>query len=249
MAQIPGPKSVPFYRRKTFIEFISVVPPVIAGAITAYGNYADPTKRNFGYLLFFGLLFLVAGSLLRISNAREQDKAQDKSQEHQGLVGALHTLYGCVDEYRKTTAMKDAKFRATIHRVASDEELQQLLPYIGEGGGGANRKFSVRSGIIGRAVREKDAFAASRQNEDYEQFIEELVRVWSYTEADARALKTDRRAWMAVPIRGERDTIAAVVFLDSNQRDFFTPEAKQLIIQACSGIASYIHQAYPTTKG
>jgi hypothetical protein len=254
VVQIPGRKLVPFYRRRWFTEFVTVVPPVIAGGVTAYLNYIDPLKRNLGILLFAGLVWLIIASLLKVSNAHEQDRTQEKAQEHEGLLGAVHTLYGSVDEHRKTTDKKDAKFRATIHRVVFPEasgrpveELEQLLNYIGEDGTGARRRFSVRSGIIGRAVREKAAFAFSRQNDDYEEFIRELVRNWSYTEADALKLKRDRKSWMAVPIFGLHDTIVAVVFLDSNHSTFFTKEVQQIIINASGGITSYIHERYKRT--
>jgi len=98
---------------------------------------------------------------------------------------------------------------------------------------------------IGKAVREKSVFAASRQSGDYEQFLSELVRDWAYTEADARQLSPDRRAWMAVPIFAPKAEVVGVTYLDSNQTGFFTPELQQLIFDACGGIATYVKEVYP----
>jgi hypothetical protein len=124
------------------------------------------------------------------------------------------------------------------------EELEQLVDYVGSSSKGAGRKFSIRSGIIGRAVREKSPYAASRQSDDYEEYIHELVRDWAYTEEDARKLRSDRKSWMAVPIFGLNHAVVGVVYLDSVEKDFFTKEVQQLTLNACAGIASYINERY-----
>ena len=66
----------------------------------------------------------------------------------------------------------------TIHRVVeapkpnqAAEQLEQVLPYIGGQGKGAGRRFSIRSGIIGRAVRDAAPYTFIRQTDDYDAFI------------------------------------------------------------------------------
>lgn len=130
-------------------------------------------------------------------------------------------------------------------RSGPPEELEQLLPYMGGPGNAAGRRFSIRSGIIGKAVRRKSAFVARREHADHEGFVGELVRDWAYTEHDARKLSPDRHAWMAVPVIGPSKAPVAVVYLDSSDPCFFTDEVQDLILAGCRGIAEYTMEAYP----
>jgi hypothetical protein len=124
------------------------------------------------------------------------------------------------------------------------EELEQLIPYLGDSGGEVGRHFSVRSGIIGRAVREKAVLAATRTSDDYEAFVRELVVGWAFTDADARALRPDRKAWMAVPIFGTKRTVIAVLFFDSSVADFFSAELQQVITNGSLGLTNFVEEAY-----
>ena len=250
MSGIPPRRTQRFYEKKAIVEAIAMVPPIAMAAVTAAINFRDPTKRLFGSLIIAAIVWLFLASVVRVLNARTQDKGQKRREEYDGLLGALHVIYGMVSK-RAGIEDNSGNLRTTLHRVvppaedgASAEELEQLLPYVGGRGNGPGRTFSIRSGVIGKAVREKNAFAASRQSDDYEKFLSELVREWSYTDQDARKLTPDRRAWMAVPIFSPKMTVAAVVYLDSSEKDFFTAELQQLIIEACSGVASYINEVY-----
>src|SRR5262249_24367409 len=109
---------------------------------------------------------------------------------------------------------------------------------------GPGRTFSIRSGVIGKAVRARGVVMVMRQSDEYEAFVDELVREWAYTEHDARKLSSDRRSWMAVPVFDSGSVVCAVVYLDSNQTDFFTPELQQIILDASGGIATYVNEAY-----
>lgn len=202
-------------------------------------------------LLVFGILWLAGSSILKVLHAFQQDQEQKQKQDYDGLLGALHVLYGCISRNLSFGEQDYGRLRVTVHRVVPDtkpdkapEQLEQLLPYVGGKGKEAGRKFSIRSGIIGKAVREKAAFAFSRQNDDHEAFIRELVSDWSYTEEDARSLTADRKSWMAVPIFGKDDSVVGVVYLDSNEKNFFNKDVQTLVINACSGIASYITERY-----
>ncbi|MFL5541665.1 MAG: hypothetical protein ACJ8J0_21950 [Longimicrobiaceae bacterium] len=250
MTSIPGRRRQRFYERKTVVELLAVVPPVAMGAVTAAINLRDPGKRPFGWLLAAAIGWLVIASIVKVLHAQAQDREQRRREEYDGLLGALHVLYAAVSA-RAGIDRQDGRLRVTIHRVVppsgkgrAAEELEQLLPYVGGRGNDPGRRFSIRSGVIGKAVREKGVFAASRQNDNYEQFLAELVRDWAYTEADARQLSPDRRAWMAVPIFSPKAEVVGVTYLDSNQTGFFTPELQQLIIDACRGIASYVTEVY-----
>ncbi|HKP77148.1 MAG TPA: hypothetical protein VJT67_16570 [Longimicrobiaceae bacterium] len=251
MTGIPGRRRQKFYEKKTVVELLAVVPPVAMGAVTAVINLRDPERRTLGWLLIAAIVWLAMASVVKVLHARAQDREQKHREEYDGLLGALHVLYSLVSTRAGLDGKDNGRLRGTIHRVVpsgekgkTSEELEQLLPYLGGSGGEAGRRFSIRSGVLGKAVREKSAFAASRQSQDYDAFVAELVRDWAFTEDDARRLSSDRRAWMAVPIFGAKGTVVAAAFLDSNETGFFTPELQQLIIDACSGVASYTKEVY-----
>lgn len=253
MAIPPAITEQKFYEKKAPVEAISVVPPIIIAAVTAGVNISDPAKRTFGWVLVGGIVWLAVSSVAKILNASAQDREQKQKLEHGGLRGALYVLHAAVMAHVGRKSENDRALRITVHRVVppskkrgAAEELEQLVPYVGAGGGGADagRTFSIRSGIIGKAVREKAPFAASRRTDDFELFIRELVSEWAYTEHDARKLSPDRRAWMAVPIFGHKRDVVAVVYLDSNDPEFFRPDVQVFVIEACEALATYIYEAY-----
>lgn len=254
MAGIPGIRQSKFYEKKGLVELMAIGPPILAAIIAACTNLADRKTRVAGYWMIVGIVWLLVGSIIKVLSAYQQDKEQQSKQDYDGLLGAIHVLYGQVSKHLKFQETDAGRLRITIHRMVVcaqkdqyPEELEQLLPYIGGDGKQAGRRFSIRSGIIGKAVREKTPYAFTRQNDDYEAFIKELVALWSYPEEDARKLTSDRRSWMSVPIFGPNTSVVGVVYLDSNEKDFFSPEVQNLVINACSGIASYIDERYKSS--
>ncbi len=233
------------------LEAVAAIPPIITTATGAALNLNDPTKRTIGWWLAGAAAWLLATGVLKILNAGSQDRDAKAADEHVGLKASLRVLYGTV---LAATGTKegDGNLRVTLHRVVEPPskgrgpaELEQMFPYLGDSSKKFEpRRFPIQSGIIGRAAREKAAIAASRQNEDYEAFIAELVTYWSYTEADARALSAGRKSWMAVPILGPGDETRAVVYLDSVDPLFFSDPVQDLILAGCSGITAYTREAY-----
>jgi len=253
MAEIPGKKSLRFYEKKWVAEAIAIVPSIIAASVGAWVSLNDPSpdKQVVGWVLVVGAIWLGVASILKVWHAYLQDKEQKSRLEYDGLLGALHVLYSSVSQHLNFTNNHDGRLRVTIHRVmpatkpdADPEQTEQILPYIGGAGKGPGRKFSVRSGIVGRVVREQAPYASTRADDDYETFIHDLVTQWSYTEQEARALSPDRKAWMAVPIFGSSHKVIAVVYLDSNDRTLFTEAVRDLIINGSSGIARYVDERY-----
>lgn len=248
MAQIPGRKRKRFWEHKAVVEALAVIPPIAAAAVTAILNLRDPAKRSLGWVLIGASVWLAVASVVKILNAQAQDAALKKSEGYEGLLAALHVLHGAVRSRAGSDNLHEGRLRATIHRVVPGqggvEEVEQLLPYIGGTGSSAGRTFSVRSGIIGKAVRERSVFAASRVSSEYEAFLSELVRDWSYTMDDARKLSPDRRSWMAVPIPVEGGPVVAVVYLDSSEPEFFSGEVQRVVLEACAGITTYIDEVY-----
>jgi hypothetical protein len=251
MGTILGLRKERFYEKKYVVELTAVLPPLVTAAVGALVNLDDPAIRTLGWWLAGATAWLALASALKVLHAAVQDKERKRSKDYDGLRGALCVLYETVRRGAELSAVGDGTLRVTIHRVAwparkgaGAEELEQLLPYIGGTGGAPGRTFSIRAGVVGKAAREKRAVVVRRESEVYPDFVRELVRIWAYTEEEARAVSSDRYAWMAVPILGADLAVTAVVYLDSSIPGFFTADIQQLVGNACSGVATYIVETY-----
>jgi hypothetical protein len=195
--------------------------------------------------------WLVLASFIKVLHAAVQDRQRARGRDYDGLRGSLWVLYEITRRAAGVEKPGDGTLRVTIYRVVlprkkaeSAEELEQLLPYVGGTGGTARRTFSIRSGAIGLAARNRTPVTAKRKSAGHSDFVKELVHDWGYTEKEARAITADRQAWMAVPIFGGQGAVVAVVFLDSSVPGFFTRAIQRTVGNACGGIAAYIAEAY-----
>jgi len=245
MGHIPGRKKERFYERKLVIETIAVLPPLVTAAVGALVNLADPAKRTLGWWLAGATGWLALASILKVLHAAAQDRERKRSEDYDGLRGALCVLYEAVRQTAAVTTLGDGTVRVTIHRVIlKSERLEQLLPYIGGVGGPAGRTFSTRSGLVGQAVRAKAPLSSTRKNQLHADFVKELIHDWFYPEEEARALTPDRQAWMAVPVLMPNGQVSAVVCLDSNVPDFFSDRVQDIVLNCCRGITAYIVEVY-----
>jgi hypothetical protein len=250
---IPDRKGERWYERKAVIEALGIVPPLVAAAVGALTSLSDRHKQTFGIWLLAGVLWMGVASIAKVLHARAQDRERKQGDEYAGFRAVVHVLFSAVCEAAELSGDDRANgtVRLTIHRVVPDtrgappEELEQLLPYMGGPGSPPGRRFSIRSGITGKAARWKSAVVAERENADYETFVGDLVREWAYTEHDARKLSPDRQTWMAVPLLHPRDGTMAVVYLDSRDPGFFTEPLQELVLTICRGVDTYTVEAYP----
>jgi len=247
---IPAPTQERFFEKKWLVEFLSVVPVIVAAAVGAMLNLREESRRSLGVVLLIAAGWLLLSSVVKVLHAHAQDRDRKRVEDYEGLRGALRVLWSTVAAVGRA-ADGDGRLRVTIHRVVHPKEkdrdadtLEQMLPYVGGPGKAAKRQFAIRSGIIGRAAREHAVFAASRQSDGYEEYISELVRDWSFTESDARVVSAGRRSWMAVPILGSAGRTDAVVYLDSSERDFFQGTVYDTALAACAGITTYAREAF-----
>lgn len=251
MGNIPGPQKERFYEKKYVVELIAVLPPLVTAAVGALVNLADPAKRTLGWWLAGATAWLALASGVKVLHAAAQDRQRRRVEDYDGLRGSLCVLYEVVRRAASVETAGDGTLRVTIHRVmlpgergAAGEKLEQLLPYVGGAGGRARRMFSIRSGVIGLAVRRKAPATARRKRSEHADFVKELVDDWGYTEEEARSVTADRQAWMAVPIFSGHGTVGAVVSLDSSIPGFFPKAVQRTVGNACGGIAVYIEEAY-----
>jgi putative methionine-R-sulfoxide reductase with GAF domain len=245
MGNIPGPQKERFYEKKYVVELIAILPPLVTAAVGALVNLGDPAKRTLGWWLAGATAWLALASLTKVLHAAVQDRERKRARQYGGLRGSLWVLYEATRQVAALTAVRDGTLRVTIHRVIPDlERLEQLLPYIGGTGGPPGRTFSIRSGVVGQAVRAKTPISSARKNQAHADFVKELVHDWFYTDEDARAVTPDRQAWMAVPVLMPSGDVSAVVCLDSNVPDFFSDLVQEVVLSCCAGITAYVVEVY-----
>jgi hypothetical protein len=186
--------------------------------------------------------------ILSVTKAVVVWRAKAAKQSPHLLECSLHALYEILLLAEEGESEYQHGLRLTVHvPVSGRDELQQVLDYIGDGRDGkrkAGRRFPASSGIIGRALREKEGFAASRKNDNYTAYINELISEWGYSKDQAEALHPGTMAWMAIPLVDQAtNTVEGIVYLDSTDPEFFTDIRQTLAICACAGIAKYVTQA------
>ena len=119
-----------------------------------------------------------------------------------------------------------------------DGHLQQVTGYA-TCGGGVGRVFETDAGIIGKAFNENRVVTGTKLSGNHEDFIEELVEYWNYTEENARKLDPSTESWMAVPI-AVSGKVEFVVYCDATVGGFFDDTRKKLVVSASSAIWSFI---------
>ncbi|HXD16022.1 MAG TPA: GAF domain-containing protein [Vicinamibacterales bacterium] len=162
---------------------------------------------------------------------------------------STHELEGCLHTLHEVLAPGTCKVRLAIH-VPVNGDLEQVTEYVGDPPktGQVGRRFPANAGIIGKALRENRVFIARRVNDEYEAYVRELITAWSYTDQQARLLNPGAMAWMAAPIYDRQGRSDAILYLDANQRDFFTPERQELVLAAIRGIAVFVGKRYTESR-
>jgi hypothetical protein len=183
------------------------------------------------------LVFASVKHMLSLAEARRKESTHE-------LEGCLHTLHAVLDPASVDPALI---LRLAIH-VPAGQSLVQVTEYIGVAPkkGRRGRPFSANAGIIGKAYRENEVFIGRRMSDDYEQYVQELVREWNYTPDQARLLNPGVMEWMAVPIfDADAEKVQAILYLDSSKREFFNETRQELVLSAMNGIAIFIGKRYP----
>jgi hypothetical protein len=248
---IHGIKTRGFLEKKWPVEMVSNGPGVLASGMAAYKAAAEPGLTWLAWVAGVVCVWTLGSSMLKVTLAKRQDAKDDELRNHDGLAAALHVLHAAVaGQAGLTSEEKDDCLRVTFHRVlpplGESDHIEQIVPYVGGGGGGAGRKFPIRSGITGKAILQRAVFVMDRKSESYEDYKKELVSDWHYTDHDVKNITSDRFSAMAVPVKSSKgEEILGVVYLDAKGKNFFASnEMRDTVIKACSGIARYTGERY-----
>jgi len=215
------------------------VPPAIAAVVGMFKLDGWPF-----YLSAFAGVWLGFGSVFKVLQARAKDRKLAELRGPERLRGCLYVMHAAAIAARGLSPKKEEDrevLRVTIHK-ADGEELVQLLDYTGgtpEHRKGIGRRRSCRSGVIGRAYTSAEPAYFRREDDDFEKYKREMRERWHMLPSETDGLDSDRRAHVAVPI-GDDGKVAAVVFLDSSDRDFFTASIQDMIVAHCIGLAQYV---------
>src|SRR5690606_32307588 len=106
---------------------------------------------------------------------------------------------------------------------------------------GEGRDMPASKGIVGMAFRtglgKFDSLPKHTNVVDY------LTQVYGYTRPEAAEMRAEARAWAAIPVRGAGTTVVAVIFIDSDAREFFgksnSPQRK-IIEKTTIGVANFL---------
>lgn len=248
---IPGVSKPGLLKKKMPLELISSVPPFIVACVASANFLLKDETRTLGFVSAGAAVWLFGASVFKILHAKHQDAASTEQYQHHGLSAALAVLHAATAHACGFSPKEsDERLRVTFHRVVppldKPEHIEQLVPYVGGSQSGAGRRFSIRSGITGKSIREKSVYTATLVNGDEKKRRKELKEEWGYTDHDLQTLSMDRYSSMAIPILSAHGQKAlGVVYLDSDQRDLFAPEGVQAaILTACHGITTYVNQRY-----
>lgn len=238
-----------FLTNEHFYNLVIVV-VTLASSFLAWWQASDKPIKSVNWIL---VVFLVAVFLVSVAKEAVLWWCQQEQESPHALEGSLHTLHALLLATQGSNDL-DPNLRITVHcPIDKGQMLQQIVEYVGYRRDNApqiGRKFRAQSGIIGKAFREGDVCFADRENDDYESYVKELVAKWNYTAEDARKLYPAAMAWMAIPIKPDKDgKVEAIVYLESTRRGYFSEGTtgkyrQQLATCACVGIARFLKDRY-----
>lgn len=255
------------WERTWFVELFSSVVPIIGALAAAYVQFfppdkavnveatgeaakaasqaASPASGNpiLGWASIVAALLLGVGWFLRVQKAKRSNA--DGIQMPLDLSACVQTLHAVILEAGAPGCEDIWRLRVTIYRPDPRKkgELQRCVPYAGGDEDGVGRTFKNNSGVIGKAFQSRKVTLAIRAKDDFNEFVEEMIEEYGIPREDAKALRPDRMAWLAIPLIGEKEPVG-VVFLDSNDKEFFTKEVVDLAVAATVGIAYYVRKIY-----
>lgn len=210
---------------------------VVPAAVTA----VEPEVTNVQVTAGFGLLFLVALQGWEIYAAVRDDKDKTRSDGPSNLIACLEVARQIV---LKAAGNPDAILRLTVHRrIAKEHRVEQLVDYVGwVGRSTGGRRFSDRSGVVGRAVTSGRLVTMDRPaGTRLEDYLAELQGAWGMPATEARELTgRDQFSFVAVPINDGTDVIG-VLYADCSVPGFFEREdTRSIMVSACEGVVRYL---------
>jgi hypothetical protein len=200
------------------------------------------------------VLATVAAIVLLFVRIVRQYRDEVQRDNPHALEGCIHTVWTLLKQSADARS-PGARIRGTIHvpvGVGIEQVLLQVVDYVGDERkrkSSAGRKFPVHCGVIGQAFCTGEMAFGERKNDNYNKYLDELVKDWAYTQDQALELDKDANSWLAIPIvrrpgNSTSFTVDCIVYFDSTSRGFFDDEKLALAVSSCAGITHFIDQYY-----
>ncbi|HTH46772.1 MAG TPA: hypothetical protein VMB21_04625 [Candidatus Limnocylindria bacterium] len=202
------------------------------------------TPESDGKINWFGFYLALSVAILSLAKAIVAFLKRQKEREIHSLEGCLHTLQALLILGQP----KEVELRVTIYVPESADKLAKLVDYVGEleERSKSNSAISAKCGVTGMAYRTKDACFLHRQDTDWETHSTILKKQYGYSAEEIKDLNPGKYSFLAIPMIVQTDgkKVEAVLYLDTNVKDFFPQEKIQLVSCACAGIARFIRKRY-----
>jgi hypothetical protein len=244
---IPGTTGRPWHAREAWTSLVGFGLVLLAGAaaLVKEANAATPNP----VLVALYAFALVAGAALGVLNvlrALYKDARDDKKESPDDLRGCLHVILRMMCGYKGVANPPDGWMRVTVHRV-DQNELEQVVDYVGSADRGAGRRLPADAGLIGAVLCDvsKRPLVFERPHDlGWELWVEYLVHMLKMPRDKALKTRRDRFSFLAVGIRDGRGNVAGVVYADAAQPGFFDPAAQGIVLQGCIGLANWVNERY-----
>ena len=167
----------PVWRRVLFSAFTWDL--VIALCALPLACVAVERMRNEGTVGWWAYMFPLIATGATLWKCYLNWKKDATTAQVHALEGALHVLNQCLRETSAASGTPDPRLRLTIHVPTDDgQHLVQLLDYVGDQRkkNTQGRKTRANCGVIGEALRNKCLSRGSREDPNYERYVEELVK-------------------------------------------------------------------------
>lgn len=251
---IKGKTGKSLWRKAWFGEIFSAGGAIVAAVVAAIKAYeANSAFDKLSLALVIAVGVVIFGAVTKIIAAFDRDLTDDQSGRHEGLVGALYTLHAIVCEAGSTSGFSGNGLRVTFHRVVPPqkgelkdaEHLEQVVDYVGGTSNGAGRQLNIRSGITGDSIRNKAIVTFERTSSTFDDYVSELVTQQNYLQAEAEKMTRDRFSAISVPVESRDGELIGVVYMDSNEKSFFSNAAIQsTVLAAVAGITKFVGVQY-----
>jgi len=202
-----------------------------------------------GWLIASAVMVLVGGTW-KVLASRAKSRSASEAESPGDILGCCYVLRALVMGPETNGCSKS--IRVSIYKVHRDRsgqvaDLEQLIPYVNAGGhnsGSPGRRLTAKTGIVGRVARGGNPLAVSCEAKSVEEFEAAMVREWGFTPEEAKDLKRKCRSWMGVPVTDKQDRVAGVIYLDSEDKDSFTPEIQERVFSGCGAMTAFLRERY-----
>jgi hypothetical protein len=131
--------------------------------------------------------------------------------------------------YRLASFTESSEVRITLYvpHKRKKDYLTQITHYYPTETPGSIPCLHISKGIVGRCYRTRQSqMLIVKKRSDYRQ---ELIKIWSFTEEEAKEINPDRLAFLALPVIRKNGGVGAIIFLDAKSRRTFTPGRIKLL--------------------